>query len=181
MGPAPEDDPDFQGLLDEDEGTAAYPDISAELPGVELEAKEREYQTIMDEPEPDFWDLAGATLHNAGIDTNAIIWDAQGDAVLQAPGPALTADEDEVVYELTFDLPDAGLGVVAGADDTSDMGSDRCEDVSTVVMGADDDTAGRRYPTRTCRSIVGNQPYNTYVPRMTFLQLGAIASSEECA
>jgi len=24
----PEDDPDFQGLLDEDEGTAVYPDIS---------------------------------------------------------------------------------------------------------------------------------------------------------
>jgi len=27
----PEDDPDFQGLLDEDEGTAMYPDISAEI------------------------------------------------------------------------------------------------------------------------------------------------------
>jgi hypothetical protein len=85
------------------------------------------------------------------------------------------------VYELTFDLPDAGLAMVAGSDDTSDIGSNRHGNVSTVVMGADDDTAGRRYPTRTCRSIVGNQPYNTYVPRMTFLQLGAIASSEECA
>jgi hypothetical protein len=81
----PEDDPDFQGLLDEDKGTAVYPDISAELPGVELEAEEREYQTITDEPEPDFWDLARAALHNAGIDTNAMIWDAQGDAMPQAP------------------------------------------------------------------------------------------------
>jgi len=81
----PEDDPDFQGLLDEDEGTAVYPDISAELPGVELEAEEREYQNITDEPEPDFRDLAGAALHNAGIDTNAMIWDAQGDAMPQAP------------------------------------------------------------------------------------------------
>ncbi len=32
----PEDDPEFQGLLD-DEEEAAYPEISAELPGVELE------------------------------------------------------------------------------------------------------------------------------------------------
>ena len=148
----PEDDPDFQGLLDEDEGTAVYPDVSAELQGVELEAEEREYQTITDEPEPDFRDLAGAALHNAGIDTNAMIRDAQGNAVPQAPGPALTADKDKVMYELTFDLPDAGLGVVAGADDTSDIGSDRRDDVSTVVMAADDGTAGQRYPTRTCRN-----------------------------
>jgi len=30
----PEDDTEFQGLLNENEDTAAYPDISAELPGV---------------------------------------------------------------------------------------------------------------------------------------------------
>jgi hypothetical protein len=35
----PEDDPKFQGLL-KDEEEAAYPNISAELPGVELESKE---------------------------------------------------------------------------------------------------------------------------------------------
>ncbi len=103
-----------------------------------------------------------------------MIRDAQGDAVLQEPGPALTADKDEVVYELAFDLPDSGLGVVAGSDDTSDIGSDRRDNISTVVMGADDDTAGRRYPTRTRRSVVGNQPYDTYAPRMTFLQLGVV-------
>ncbi len=103
-----------------------YPDISTELPGVELEAEEREYQTITDESEPDFRDLAGAALHNAGIDTNAMIRDAQGNAVPQAPGPALTADKDEVIYELTFNLPDAGLGVVAGSDDTLDIQMRRC-------------------------------------------------------
>jgi len=168
----PEDDPDFQGVLDENEGTAVYPDVSAELPGVELEAEECEYQTIMDEPEPDFRDLAGTALHNAGIDTNAMIRNAQGDAVPQATGPALIADEDEVMFKLTFDLPDAGLGVVAGADDTSDIESNRQDNISTVVMAADDDTVGRRYPTRTRRSAVGNQPYDTYAPRTTFLQLG---------
>ena len=50
----PEDDPDFQGLLDETDDTAVYPDVSAELPGVELESEERDFQTILDEPEPDF-------------------------------------------------------------------------------------------------------------------------------
>ncbi len=33
-------------------------------------------------------------------------------------------------------------------------------------------TTGRRYPTQPCRSAVGNQPYNTFSPQMTFLQLG---------
>ena len=34
----PEDDPDFQGLLEDDE--APFPDISTELPGVPLEEEE---------------------------------------------------------------------------------------------------------------------------------------------
>ena len=48
-------------------------------------------------------------MHNAGIDANEMIRNAQG-AHVQAPGPALIkADGDEIVYELTFNLPDAGL------------------------------------------------------------------------
>ncbi len=43
----------FQGLLEDKEEAVPYPDISAELSGVELEAEEREFQTILDEPEPD--------------------------------------------------------------------------------------------------------------------------------
>jgi len=64
----PEDDAEFQGLLDENEDTAVYPDIGAELPGVELEEDERDFQTVTVEPDPDFHELAGAALHNAGID-----------------------------------------------------------------------------------------------------------------
>ena len=45
------DDPDFQGLLDESDDTAVYPDVSAELPGVELESEEQDFQTVTDEPE----------------------------------------------------------------------------------------------------------------------------------
>ena len=121
----PEDDPDFQGLLDENEGTAVYPDVSAELSGVELEAEERDYQTIVDKPEPDFWDLAGATLHNAGIDANAMIWNAQDGNAPQARAPALMeANQDKIVYKLMFELPNAGFGV-AGADDGLEIGNDR--------------------------------------------------------
>ncbi len=156
----PEDDPDFQGLLDENDSTAVYPDVSAELPGVELESEERDFQTIMDELEPDFRDLAGAALHNAGIDANEMIRNPQ-DAHVQAPGPALIeADGDEIVYELTFDLPDAGLNGT-DAENMSNMGDSRRDDASAVVMGADDEADGRRYPTRAHRSTVGNQPYDT--------------------
>ncbi len=52
----PEDDYKFQGLLEEEE--AAFPDISAELPGVELKAEEAAFQTVEDEPDPLFEDLA---------------------------------------------------------------------------------------------------------------------------
>ena len=38
----PEDDTDFQSFLDENDRTGVYPDVSAELPGVEMEAEERE-------------------------------------------------------------------------------------------------------------------------------------------
>jgi hypothetical protein len=47
----PEDDPEFQGLLKEEE-EAAYPDISAELPGVELESKEVNYTAVTMNPYP---------------------------------------------------------------------------------------------------------------------------------
>ena len=137
----PEDDPDFQGLLDENDGTAVYPDVSAELPGVLLESEECDFQTIVDEPEPDFRDLAGVALHNAGIDTNEMIRNAQ-DAHVQAAGPALIeAEGDEIVYEITFDLPDAGLAGT-DAEHMSDMGDSRRDDASAVVMGADDEADG---------------------------------------
>ena len=66
----PEDDPEFQGLLEETEDTAVYPDISAELPGVLLEEQEQDFQPLTDEPEPDFRDLASDALYNAGVNTD---------------------------------------------------------------------------------------------------------------
>ena len=69
----PEDNAEFQGLLDENEDTAVYPDISAELPGVELEDDEQDFQTVTADPEPEFQDSVGAALHNAGIDATGAI------------------------------------------------------------------------------------------------------------
>jgi hypothetical protein len=59
----------FQGLL-ENEDKAVYPDISAELPGVELEADKQNYASVLDEPETNFRELAEAALHNVGINAD---------------------------------------------------------------------------------------------------------------
>jgi hypothetical protein len=48
MDEVPEDDSEFQGLLEEEE-TAPYPDISAEPPGVELESEVSDFQLITDD------------------------------------------------------------------------------------------------------------------------------------
>ena len=63
----PEDDPEFQGLL---EVEAPFPDVSAELPGVEFErdAVLDSTKVVEDEPEPEFPKRAAAALNNADID-----------------------------------------------------------------------------------------------------------------
>ena len=63
----PEDDPKFQGLLEETGETVVYLDISAELPGVALKEQECDFQTLTEEPKPNFRDSAEVTLHNTGI------------------------------------------------------------------------------------------------------------------
>ena len=104
-----EDDNDFQGLLEDEEDAAPYPNISAELPGVELAAEEREFLMILDEPEPNFWDMYVAAPHNAGINDNKTIQAGQARALAAAHavqhGAALVeANEDELVYKITFDI-----------------------------------------------------------------------------
>ena len=69
----PEDDPEFQGLLDKNQHTAVYPDINAEFPGVQLETDEQDFQVVTPEREPEFRKLAGTALHNAGIDAAGAI------------------------------------------------------------------------------------------------------------
>ena len=53
---------------------------------------------------------------------------------------------------------------------------DRNDNTAVMIAADAEDTPidGRCYPTRACRSVVGNQPYNTYTPCITFLQLGTV-------
>jgi hypothetical protein len=46
---------------------AIFPDINAELPGVELEEDKDTFVVLTGEPEPDFETLAAAVLANADI------------------------------------------------------------------------------------------------------------------
>jgi hypothetical protein len=142
----PEDDPEFQGLLDIEEEMEVYPDISAELPGVDLEEDEQEYQTVTDEPEPDFRDLAGAALHNAGINAEDMLCAARAQAAdeAQRQGPALVnADEDKIVYKIMFDLPNAGFPT-ANADLQVPLGDNR-DDTAAAAITHNDNEA-QRYP-----------------------------------
>ena len=104
-----EDGPEFQGLLEDDKEAASYPNISAELPGVELDEEEREFQMVSDIREPNFCDLTAAALHSTGINADNKVQAARALALADAErgGPALVeADEDKIVYKITFNLPD---------------------------------------------------------------------------
>ena len=70
------------------------------------------------------------------------------------------------MYAIVVELPDAGLlpGLVPDVPD----------EVVAIDPPPDIDTTPRRYPTRSRRSVVGNQPYDTYAPRMQLLQLGEV-------
>ncbi len=104
----PEDDPEFQGLLEE---LAQYPDVLAKLPGVELECELADDQVVTDEPEPNFAELVVAALKNVGIDPHDRLQSVQAAAAAARPQePALIeANDDKIVYEIILDLPDAGL------------------------------------------------------------------------
>ena len=184
----PEDDPEFQGRLEEE---APFPDISAQLPGVPLECDEDDeaFAVVTNEPEPDFTDLAAVALDNANIDTgdrlraarSAADATAQNDnRIIETEGPRMIKPEapNEIVYDIIFDLPDAGL--IPGA--PPDFGFELTEDPAPApplgpAAPVPDDNSNdnpRRYPARSRRSVVGNQPYDTYAPRIQFLQLGEV-------
>ncbi len=75
---------------------------------MELESKEVDYAAVKDEPVPNFEQLAATALNNAGIDPQDHLCAAQVASV--RTGPTLVeAEYDEIVYKITFDLPDAGL------------------------------------------------------------------------
>jgi hypothetical protein len=169
----PEDDPKFQGLL-KDEEEAAYPNISTEFPGVELKSKEVDYAAVTDEPVPNFEQLAATVLDNAGIDLQDPLHTTR--AAAGRTGLTLVeADDDEIVYEITFALLDAGLDggnvVPNDAPAPHPNGGDPIFDMPNETVKV---TTNQRYLDQSCRSVVGHQPYNTYSPRMSFLQMGEV-------
>ena len=143
---------------------------------MELETEEQDYAPVLDEPETDFRELAEAALHNAGINANDWIQTARVAAArVTADGnkPAVgETDEDEIVYKITFDLPDTGLPVPAPA---LPLGDNRNHTITAPVNPDNTDIPVENftgYPKRACRSAVGNQPYDQFAPRVSFLQLG---------
>ena len=80
---------------------------------MELETEEQDYAPVLDEPETNFRELVEAALHNAGINVDDWIRTAhKAAAQVAADGnrPAtVEANEDEIMYKIMFDLPDAGL------------------------------------------------------------------------
>jgi len=115
----PEDDLEFLGLLEEE---VPFPDISAQRPGVPLECDEdnEAFEVVTNEPEPDFVDLAAAALNNAKIDTGDRLRAARvaadataqnANRIIETEGPRMIEPgaPNEIVYDIIFDLPDAGL------------------------------------------------------------------------
>jgi hypothetical protein len=179
----PEDDPEFQGLLKEEE-PAAYPEVLAKLPGVELECEEEKFQVVTDESVPDFAELAAMAQNNAGIDPSKQLRQAN-DVVairLEVQAPALVEpDEDKLVYEITFYFSDAGLGNILVPPEPPLHGEEGSPGnvpfpyAYVGTAGIIPDIApkeGPQYSPQLRRSVVRNQPYNTYALRMMFLQLG---------
>ena len=131
---------------------------------------------MTDKPGPDFEDLTAAALDNAGIVTADCLRAARVATETVAAAPIRPSDcprlanakQDEIVYEITMELLDTGLmpGLVPNGP------------VGPIAQPPDNDAATvsspRQYPTRVSRSVVSNQPYDTYAPRIQFLQLGEV-------
>jgi hypothetical protein len=62
----PDDNPEFQGLLEDE---APFLNISAKFPGVPIEEEEEDFCVIANEPGPNFEDLVVVPLENARINT----------------------------------------------------------------------------------------------------------------
>jgi len=80
--------------------------------------------------------MAAAELHNAEIDGDETIRAGRARALaaaraIQRGAAVVEADEDELVYEITFDIPDEGLLQVP-------VGEDR-DDTSSPVIALDND------------------------------------------
>jgi hypothetical protein len=88
------------------------------------------------------------------------------------------ADDDEVVYEIIFDLPNAGLAGIAVVPVTGPAPSDdNIHHLTNKTVDILTDTvvqAPWQYPTQSHRSVIKNEPYDGYSPQTTLLWLGEV-------
>jgi hypothetical protein len=115
-------------------------------------------------------------LHNAGINADdqsrAARKAAAAGEIKRAQEPAaIEADEDKIVYKVTFDLPNAGH-IPHDANLHIPHGDNRNDVYVVPAVPNKEPIPNHCYPTQACRSAVGNQPYNAYAPGVAFLQLG---------
>jgi hypothetical protein len=132
---------------------------------VELDSEEAEFQLVTNKPKPDFWDLAAFALDNAGINRIKRLRAARDLAAPAAAsaGPALVeANDNKIIYKITFDLPDAGVGgpvvpldfpLPPAADgaiyNMADATVDLLTDTAVTAMAS----TPRQYPSRSHRSV----------------------------
>ncbi len=95
----------------------------------------------------------------------------------------VVANDEEIVYKITFDLPNLGLGAAVITPDfpACPMADASLYDMTTVTVDVLTNTTNpsnnvteQQYLSISCRSVVRHQPYNSYAPRTTFLQLGEV-------
>ncbi len=85
------------------------------------------------------------------------------------------ANEDKIVDKIMFDLPNEGLPGEGQSQLQVPLGNDWDDTTIAPVVPVDTDAPEvplQRYPTQSCRSAIGNQPYDQFAPRVAFLQLG---------
>ena len=153
----PDDNGEFQGLLGKE---APFPDISSELPGVILKDKLVGHTTALEEePAPAFEGKAAAALDNYDIQMDKQL---RASLTQVATVPIVVAQPDEIMYkvELGADEPDKGLHAPPTPPPITDVA----------------DCRSRRYPTRSCSSVLGNLPYDRY---LQFLQTSGMLNDLE--
>ncbi len=67
------------------------------------------------------------------------------------------------MYKITLDLLDEGI--ILPDDNIDELPDAATTDITPKTS---------HYPTQSCKSVVGNQPYDAYAPRVQFLQLGEV-------
>ncbi len=123
-------------------------------------------------------------LNNAGInppDRLQVVQNLPKRNDVPDSGPAVDdAHEDKIVYEITFDLPDAGLANNVVLPNNNVPKAVPNVAMPNVVVPLSNVPAvdykevdkPRYYPTRSCKSGLGHQPYNEHAPCVAFMHNG---------